>query len=306
MVIQIPSHGGGGKSNPNLLDNWDFTKPVNQRNKTSYTGGGYTIDRWVLDKEQATVSPKSKYLYIANGGVQYSGIAQVLPDMNVLPGETYTFSVLRHDTTSNSKWYIDMYLLDSNGNHIAYSGMTYFTSGLVVPQVSITVPSNATGNLHFHVHICYDGTNSTSVSLKAAKLEKGVVSTIQNDVLGASYPQELKKCRRYYYDTRTDTNWQAGYGRVRMKTAENYSGDNVIVGNIQFPEPMRSTPNITIYSDQGNINKINNGLDGQEMSFNVSFVNFHNNERFTQIIVDENIDDNIRDFCFHYVANADL
>ena len=30
----------------NLLDNSDFTNPVNQRGATSYTGIGYTIDRW--------------------------------------------------------------------------------------------------------------------------------------------------------------------------------------------------------------------------------------------------------------------
>ena len=37
--------------NRNLLDNWYFGAPVNQRGKASYTGAGYTIDRWkaVLD-----------------------------------------------------------------------------------------------------------------------------------------------------------------------------------------------------------------------------------------------------------------
>lgn len=30
----------------NLLDNSDFSNPINQRGKTTYTGTGYTIDRW--------------------------------------------------------------------------------------------------------------------------------------------------------------------------------------------------------------------------------------------------------------------
>lgn len=30
----------------NLLDNSDFTNPVNQRGQTSYSSGGYTVDRW--------------------------------------------------------------------------------------------------------------------------------------------------------------------------------------------------------------------------------------------------------------------
>lgn len=36
----------GGETPRNLLDNSDFTNPVNQRGQTSYTETGYTIDRW--------------------------------------------------------------------------------------------------------------------------------------------------------------------------------------------------------------------------------------------------------------------
>lgn len=35
-----------GWSNPNLLANWYFADPVNQRGQTEYSGIGYTIDRW--------------------------------------------------------------------------------------------------------------------------------------------------------------------------------------------------------------------------------------------------------------------
>lgn len=34
--------------NPNLLDNSDFTNPVNQRNKTEFDINGYCIDRWQI------------------------------------------------------------------------------------------------------------------------------------------------------------------------------------------------------------------------------------------------------------------
>ena len=34
------------KPNPNLIDNWYFGNPVNQRGQTSYTGTSYGIDRW--------------------------------------------------------------------------------------------------------------------------------------------------------------------------------------------------------------------------------------------------------------------
>lgn len=35
--------------NKNLLDNWYFANPVNQRGQTQYSGYGYTIDRWITD-----------------------------------------------------------------------------------------------------------------------------------------------------------------------------------------------------------------------------------------------------------------
>ena len=44
-----------GAVNPNLLDNWFFIDPVNQRGQTQYSGHGYTIDRWMTDGV-ATVS----------------------------------------------------------------------------------------------------------------------------------------------------------------------------------------------------------------------------------------------------------
>lgn len=40
------SHGAPAR---NLLDNSDFSNPVNQRGKNSYSTVGYTIDRWNLD-----------------------------------------------------------------------------------------------------------------------------------------------------------------------------------------------------------------------------------------------------------------
>jgi hypothetical protein len=44
-----------GMVNPNLLDNWYFGNPVNQRGQTEYTAAGYTIDRWRVPSAQETV-----------------------------------------------------------------------------------------------------------------------------------------------------------------------------------------------------------------------------------------------------------
>lgn len=46
----------------NLLDNSDFTNPVNQRGKTSYTGSVYTIDRWKLWTNATSLTINNGYI----------------------------------------------------------------------------------------------------------------------------------------------------------------------------------------------------------------------------------------------------
>ena len=59
-----------GWSNPNLLDNWYFRNPVNQRELAEY-GEGYTIDRWCLYVSGTTT------ISIENGVVIHEGAAPV-------------------------------------------------------------------------------------------------------------------------------------------------------------------------------------------------------------------------------------
>ena len=44
--------------NPNLLDNSDFTNPVNQRNKTEFDINGYCIDRWQIFESTYNVNTR--------------------------------------------------------------------------------------------------------------------------------------------------------------------------------------------------------------------------------------------------------
>lgn len=53
----------------NLLDNSDFGAPVNQRRKTTYTGSGYTIDRWRTWNSAHGVQ-------VIAGGVTVTGVMQ--------------------------------------------------------------------------------------------------------------------------------------------------------------------------------------------------------------------------------------
>ena len=98
--------GGGGGSGggsvasspgfrPNLLDNWYFRNPVNQRGQTNYAGTGYTIDRWrtnfsgdtvVINEDGITNTSASA----VNGWHFYQILAENLPEV----GSTVTASFL--------------------------------------------------------------------------------------------------------------------------------------------------------------------------------------------------------------------
>lgn len=73
----------------NLLDNSDFTNPVNQRAKTTYTGSTYTIDRWRTTNSTAEVRVDDGYLTLVTHNLtQY---------LDINPDKTYTAAVKKLD-----------------------------------------------------------------------------------------------------------------------------------------------------------------------------------------------------------------
>ena len=90
-----------GVSNPNLLDNWYFGNPVNQRGQTSYTGTGYGIDRWKATNSNTTVVISDGFINLSgNNAVPY--IRQVFDNPSRLFGQVVTLSALLQDGTLKS------------------------------------------------------------------------------------------------------------------------------------------------------------------------------------------------------------
>lgn len=85
----------GGGINPNLLDNWYFGRPVNQRGQTEYTGDTYTVDRWHLTSDGV--------LTVAGEGIRLTSGALFEPLeyelSSFLKGKTVTYSFLFADNT---------------------------------------------------------------------------------------------------------------------------------------------------------------------------------------------------------------
>lgn len=71
---------GPWPSNPNLLINGDFRKPVNRNGKREYTGTGCTIDRWLVGGiEKATLQDGFITISVTDSNSAYESMAQALP-----------------------------------------------------------------------------------------------------------------------------------------------------------------------------------------------------------------------------------
>ena len=67
----------------NLLDNSDFTNPVNQRGNTKYIGTGYGIDRWYSRSATINIEIVSNGIKFSNTGTARSSVDQTIdrPDL---------------------------------------------------------------------------------------------------------------------------------------------------------------------------------------------------------------------------------
>lgn len=287
----------------NLLDNWDFTNPVNQRGKSTYADEGYTIDRW--RKIGGTVSINNNRLNLSGAHSSKSYIADIrqLLDsdtISAIAGKTVTLSVDCAVNSLDGEFYISL----ANDTKKEYPA-SVFTSSFSRKIISYTqsIPSNwgAADSVRFTI-----GTNGTKVNadIYSAKLELGEVSTLKNDVLGVNYTKELLKSQRYYYDSRTENDMPDG--RIRMEAFE--TNGIWVTGNVFFPVLMRIKPVITIYSEQGNIGNLNDGLSGDELKGLGAYANFYGRDCFSQLVLNKPLSQvtTTKEVCFHYTASADL
>ena len=203
--------------NPNLLDNWYFADPINQRGQTRYTNGGFTIDRWQFSSSGATLTLEDGYISIAAGSSE-KYFMQVVEGFDWT--KTYTISVMLGDGTV-------VKTTDSYGAGVHLPDGTYF----------YTTYSADTGLFKVNFKI-YGG---TTTSIKAVKLEYGAVSTLVNDA-PPKKSEQLLECQRYYIRFASDGGqWLMGA-----------SNGATLYAPLHLPVPMRVSPtfgysNVNIY-----------------------------------------------------------
>ena len=180
-------------SNPNLLDNWYFGNPVNQRGQTERTGSqsGYFIDRWKFGSYDQTVT-------VTESGLHWStaeGIwcTQVLENFDELIGRTLTLSAI-----------ID--------------GVLYSVTGVLTESGKLSM--KPVGNLFVELthdekgfrFVTYNNPTPT-VTILAAKLELGSQQTLahqdENGVWQLNeipdYGEQLARCQRYFQTFATES-----------------------------------------------------------------------------------------------------
>ena len=168
----LPTAGEIGVSNPNLLDNWYFGSPVNQRGKTEYTESAYCIDRWILAAGVSMMRVDDGFIKIKNYFVQRFAHKYYKYPLTV--------SVLYADgTLGTNKIVNNEYVVVGNG------AVNYQTS---------------TNEIYF---LLYGG---IEVGVVAFKLELGNAQTLAHQENGQwvlneipNYAEELAKCQRYFH-----------------------------------------------------------------------------------------------------------
>jgi len=230
-------------SNPNLLRNANFKKPINQRGLNTYTvptsGFAYTIDGWRVSSGTLTLGVNGVSLTSSTEGQWFY---QMLEED--LKGKTVTFSAeidgIVHVVTGIAPSANNEFI---TGDGIIVAMINGYTSVIVQMKTTTITPS-------------------------WAKLELGSVAT---PFVPRPYGEELALCRRYFYTQKFVLS--SPYAMVAIATT-------TLTGNILFPTSMRITPTLTNLTFRSNVNgevlvatgfTVQSGADGINAIYNVTF-----------------------------------
>ena len=187
-LTKIPTTSGGGV-NPNLLDNWYFGRPVNQRGQTEYTAGGaYTLDRWWAQYDTT--------LSIVDGGIKIGGKWDVQQYFETtLPNATYTLSLLYKDRTGSDPLRL---LIGNRTDGDLAQTESKDASGIL----SVTFSTAKSNKVNFG----FTGSTDNSATIIAIKLELGSTQTLAHQDSSGNwilneipdFGEQLARCQRYY------------------------------------------------------------------------------------------------------------
>ena len=236
--------------NPNLLDNWYFGNPVNQRGQTSYTGNSSPIiDRWNMRGDAVSITLEDDGLVINCDGQSFNAIVQAYEFPKQLLGKKVTFSVLVTENTSKNTYIVvgnatQRYAVGTVLSRVDFSGVGLFS-------LTVDIPTSLS-NKYLTFSICAGSPSVSGARFKvvAAKLELGSQQTLAhlengNWVLNEipDYGEQLARCQRYFW---------------RFSPAEYVAGAtafgidaNTARAMVYLPEQMRTSPALNLNASEG-------------------------------------------------------
>lgn len=175
-------------SRPSLGRNGNFRQPVNQREATSYTGGGsvvYSIDGWKLTPA-GNYNVTTRTLSGASYTARACGIYQFceLSRGNLAVGDTISVTL----SVGGQVYTASMPLADRD----AYSNFSNVPAGFSNDDFEIVPVGYSSSNPTIYNVGIYA---KKALTLDYIKWEKGTIATPYQDPV---YEEELMKCMRYY------------------------------------------------------------------------------------------------------------
>lgn len=227
---------GNQHSNPNLLDNWYFADPVNQRGQTEYTTTGYTIDRWSVHDGGNLVLDDGYITFYGRSREGYDNFRQSI-EPSAYRGLKLTFSVLYR--SSNTDWVV---VAKGVGSSDVLAKLENTQGKFELATIRVAVSSTTALGFFAIMRITKDA--QTGIDLIAAKLELGTQQTLArqdadgNWALNDPPPNkalELYRCSAFQFkNTGGSTEF------VRAAQIET----NGIFFDIPVLAPMRANPQI--------------------------------------------------------------
>lgn len=263
----------GGEIPRNLLDNSDFTNPVNQRGKEVYTGTStsYTIDRWYSNRATTIVTVGEK-LTVDNSDASVSSF--VGQKIQGVKDGIYTGGFKCHD----GFLLVNTTFSDGAPTNTVYEENETASINVILsgncPLFQIVVKSEKTAV--FEYAFLYEG--SYTADTLPPYVPKG-------------YLQELLECQRYYVPLYK-------YARYRAVRA---AADSVTI-TMPIPVEMRTTPS---FSDPASITKLSSMSGASQNGFTFSLSTMCGNSvQFTASKTEHGLDDAFIVFASNDAASA--
>lgn len=186
--------------NDNLLVNWYFGNPVNQRGKTSYAGTGYGVDMWYTTGATLSVDVTAEGVKLyKNAASANPAWAQAL-ETDAAVGQTVTVSMLYKGNGEGASLRVAQ-----SGGIATLANVSDWT----LVQKTFTLEKWSVGTLQDRAIVaiqCFENMAANQgLYIKAIKLELGEQQTLAHQENGAwvlnelpDYGGELLRCQRYY------------------------------------------------------------------------------------------------------------